>query len=772
MIPKQLEGFNIIPLSKSRKAPLIKELTPYINGEKYPHKMLTKTTNYGVMLGESNGNLVIIDVDDPVIYPAFYEKEHTFTVQTPDKGYHLYYIVENITCNRITKYNGWDVDILTKGYAVIPPSEYGKKKYKIIKNVEIQKIINIEEKLKPLKRKKRSIDVERFKDEISIRNIINQYTNIDKQGFAKCPFHSDTHPSLKIYDKGQRQSDHHWYCFGCQVGGDVITFIEKIENCGFQEAIQILSEKTGTEIPFSNSSIEKPVEPVEIEKYERKINIKLPDNHFITHYTKWLSSLTDGYYEYQVLAGLWLLSTITHGKIKLRLKTGTIKPNIWGFCIGSSTSTRKSTIIEKTRTIFEASTEQKSFNDDYSIEGYLELLEEKPVNSFVRDEAAGLLAKMKKKYNEGIFEAECAIYDGQNYRKTLAAGKNKSPKIYEISNPYVTKLYATTPDNLTRYLTADEFLCGYGFRFLYAYPNYVKERRPLMMETEEDISAWGEVVTRVKTLFYYFNENEIDFEVENGVMEYFDGVMSYIEERIDKESNEMFKSAMSRSEIHVLKIAMLLEIGKKPLNTTITMESITAACDLVFGFFLPCEFELISMIGEEDKFNKISKIEKNLRRFGRTASHSKLLRYTHLTSSEFNECISTMISSGAIKVIENGKTYYSLVDSVDYNLLREFTPIHRFNTFHAINIPINREERKCELCELCEGCEIYERSENPPQQEILRYIIDELRTYNPHNYEIAINTITNYIIEHYKLTTEQAEQYIKVACEENGIKVN
>jgi len=59
-----------------------------------------------------------------------------------------------------------------------------------------------------------------------------------------------------------------------------------------------------------------------------------------------------------------------------------------------------------------------------------------------------------------------------------------------------------------------------------------------------------------------------------------------------------------------------------------------------------------------------------------------------------------------------------------------------------------------------------------PQQEILRYIIDELRTYNPHNYEIAINTITNYIIEHYKLTTEQAEQYIKVACEENGIKVN
>jgi len=58
-----------------------------------------------------------------------------------------------------------------------------------------------------------------------------------------------------------------------------------------------------------------------------------------------------------------------------------------------------------------------------------------------------------------------------------------------------------------------------------------------------------------------------------------------------------------------------------------------------------------------------------------------------------------------------------------------------------------------------------------PQQEILQYINNELRTYNPHNYEIAINTIMNYIIEHYKLTTEQAEQYIKVACEDNGINV-
>jgi len=255
MIPSQLEKYNIIPISKTEKAPLVEKLSEYIEGEQYPREKLTNTTNYGVMLGENNHNLIIIDIDDEAIYNAFYRNEETFTVQTPSGGYHLYYHTTNVEelkeTKRLTKYNGWDVDILTRGYAVIPPSKYGKKEYKIVKNTEIQEITSIEEKLQPLKKLKlqREVDVEQFKDQINLREIISQYTHVNKQGFAKCPFHADTNPSLHIYDKGH--SNQHWYCFGCQTGGDAITFIEKIENCEFKEAIEILSKKTGIETPYT-----------------------------------------------------------------------------------------------------------------------------------------------------------------------------------------------------------------------------------------------------------------------------------------------------------------------------------------------------------------------------------------------------------------------------------------------------------------------------------------------------------------------------------------
>lgn len=53
--------------------------------------------------------------------------------------------------------------------------------------------------------------------------------------WIRCPFHSDTKPSLVI-DKEKQV----WFCHGCQTGGDVITFIQKLHNLSFLEAIDYL----------------------------------------------------------------------------------------------------------------------------------------------------------------------------------------------------------------------------------------------------------------------------------------------------------------------------------------------------------------------------------------------------------------------------------------------------------------------------------------------------------------------------------------------------
>jgi len=88
------------------------------------------------------------------------------------------------------------------------------------------------------------------KDEIRsrlpIEQLVAQYCQLKKKGrnfVALCPFHQDSNPSFLVSpDKGIA------YCFACQSGGDIFSFIQKIENVDFPEALKILAEKAGVVI--------------------------------------------------------------------------------------------------------------------------------------------------------------------------------------------------------------------------------------------------------------------------------------------------------------------------------------------------------------------------------------------------------------------------------------------------------------------------------------------------------------------------------------------
>lgn len=64
------------------------------------------------------------------------------------------------------------------------------------------------------------------------------------QYWGCCPFHHEKTPSFAV-----NQREGYFHCFGCNVSGDVISFVQKMEDITFPEAVKILAEKAGMEVP-------------------------------------------------------------------------------------------------------------------------------------------------------------------------------------------------------------------------------------------------------------------------------------------------------------------------------------------------------------------------------------------------------------------------------------------------------------------------------------------------------------------------------------------
>ncbi len=87
----------------------------------------------------------------------------------------------------------------------------------------------------------------RLKSANRITDIMSSYASLQRAGRyykCNCPFHSEKTPSCVIYPDNDS-----FYCFGCGAGGDVITFMMKISNLSYIEAVRLLAEKSGMAMP-------------------------------------------------------------------------------------------------------------------------------------------------------------------------------------------------------------------------------------------------------------------------------------------------------------------------------------------------------------------------------------------------------------------------------------------------------------------------------------------------------------------------------------------
>ena len=100
-----------------------------------------------------------------------------------------------------------------------------------------------------------------FMQELKQRNnlvdVVASYVSLDRKGenyWACCPFHHEKTPSFSV-----NASEQFYHCFGCGVSGDVVKFVQNMENVDFPDAVKILARRAGMPLPKEDMSDERTV---------------------------------------------------------------------------------------------------------------------------------------------------------------------------------------------------------------------------------------------------------------------------------------------------------------------------------------------------------------------------------------------------------------------------------------------------------------------------------------------------------------------------------
>ncbi|WP_166864929.1 DNA primase [Salinibacterium sp. ZJ70] len=99
----------------------------------------------------------------------------------------------------------------------------------------------------------RRSDIDEVRSRVNIADIVGDYVTLKSAGVGSlkglCPFHEERSPSFHV-----RPQVGFYHCFGCGEGGDVFTFLQKMDHVSFQEAVERMAARVGIELHYEDGS--------------------------------------------------------------------------------------------------------------------------------------------------------------------------------------------------------------------------------------------------------------------------------------------------------------------------------------------------------------------------------------------------------------------------------------------------------------------------------------------------------------------------------------
>lgn len=206
---------------------------------------------------------------------------------------------------------------------------------------------------------------------------------------------------------------------------------------------------------------------------------------FVDRYYTWATSLGDATPQYHELSGFIILSAILAGNVRIESSIGDIVPNIWGMILADTTTTRKTTAMDRATDLIESvpGCEDTTIATDGSMEGIFKAMAQRPgkPSIFKKDEIQGFMASVgRKDYLAGMLEGLSKMYDGKTMKRQL------SKDAITVHRPVFILFGAGIKTKMLSLLAPEHVESGFLPRFLFVTGDAdVDKIKPIGPRTEE-----------------------------------------------------------------------------------------------------------------------------------------------------------------------------------------------------------------------------------------------------------------------------------------------
>ena len=128
--------------------------------------------------------------------------------------------------------------------------------------------------------------IQTIKDRLTMREVLERYGyQADRKGFMCCPFHNEKTPSMRIYNKD-------FHCFGCQEHGDIVSFVQKLFDLSFSDALRKIDADFGLNI-YGDHTFEElrrshyKQKAIKAEQERKKYQKEKSDNEYWAAFDEW-----------------------------------------------------------------------------------------------------------------------------------------------------------------------------------------------------------------------------------------------------------------------------------------------------------------------------------------------------------------------------------------------------------------------------------------------------------------------------------------------------